>query len=125
MELVRDDAAPGRFKRVFQATPVGLQVCAAWMQRGAPAQPMRGDIHAWLVLSRPEEAPDILEKLDAWEQDCMERAEGSKEPPGRAVSWTDRMFAQDRAAIREQYLCQIRSIKRTRREIRDYLAEQQ
>jgi DNA-binding PadR family transcriptional regulator len=124
-EAVRDRSAPGGSKRVFHATSRGLQVCAALMKEGGPAQPMRGDIHAWMILSRPEEAEDILAKLSEWEQDCMEKAEASREPVGRSAAWSDRMVSQHRTRIREQYLCEIRCIKRARREIEEYLAEQQ
>jgi DNA-binding PadR family transcriptional regulator len=124
-EAVRDDEAPNGSKRVFHPTSRGFEVCAGWMQEGGPAQPMRGDIHAWMLLSRPEEGPDILAKLAEWEQDCMAKAEVCKEPAGRSVSWSDRMLSQHRAAIREQYLCELRCISRARRDIEEYLAEQQ
>jgi DNA-binding PadR family transcriptional regulator len=123
-EAVRDGDAPNGAKRVFHPTSRGVQVCAGWMREGGPAQPMRGDIHAWMLLSRPEEGPDILAKLAEWEQDCMEKAEANKAPMGRSVAWSDRMLRQHRAAIREQYLCELRCISRARRDIEEYLAEQ-
>ncbi len=124
-EAVHDAKAPNGMKRVFHPTARGFEVCAVWLQSGGtPAQPMRGDIHAWMLLSRPEEAPDILDKLAEWEQDCMEKAEASKEPVDRSVAWSERMLSQHRAAIREQYLCELRCISRARREIEEYLAQQ-
>jgi DNA-binding PadR family transcriptional regulator len=123
-EDVRDDEAPNGMKRVFQPTAQGVEVCAVWLRSGTPAQPTRGDIHAWMLLSRPEEAPDILAKLADWEQDCMEKAEAHKDPPGQSVAWSERMRSQHRAAIREQYLCELRCISRARREIEEYLAQQ-
>ena len=124
-EAVRDGEAPNGMKRVFHPTARGFEVCAVWLRSGGTAaQPMRGDIHAWMLLSRPEEAPDILAKLAEWEQDCMEKAEASKEPVSRSVSWRERMLSQHQAAIREQYLCELRCISRARREIEEYLAQQ-
>jgi DNA-binding PadR family transcriptional regulator len=124
-EVVRDDTAPGGHKRVFHATLRGIETCSAWLQEGGlELEPMRGDIHAWLLLSRFEEAPELLAKLAELEQDCMEKAEAIKEPPGSSVGWGERMFRQHLAAIREQYLCELRCIGRARREIEEYLADQ-
>jgi DNA-binding PadR family transcriptional regulator len=123
-EVVRDRVAPGGYKRIFHATSRGVEVCPVWLQEGGLAlEPMRGDVHAWMLLSRPEEAPELLAKLAEWEQDCMEKAEAIQEPVGRSVGWGDRMFSQHRAAIREQYLCELRCISRARREIEEYLAQ--
>jgi DNA-binding PadR family transcriptional regulator len=125
-EAVRDETAPGGLKRVFHPTARGFEVCAAWLRAGgSPAQPMRGDIHAWMLLSRPEEAREILAKLAEWEQDCMEKAEASGAPADSSRSWRDRMLSQHRAAIREQYQCELRCISRARQEIEEYLSQQQ
>jgi DNA-binding PadR family transcriptional regulator len=124
-EVVRDGTAPGGYKRVFHATLRGVSTCAVWLQEGRfELEPMRGDIHAWLLLSRPEEAPALLAKLAELERDWMERAEVIKEPAGSSVGWGERMFSQHRAGIREQYRCELRSISRARQEIEEYLAEQ-
>jgi DNA-binding PadR family transcriptional regulator len=123
-EAVRNKDSPAGWRRIYHATSLGRQMCEVWMQEGGLVSPMRGDIHAWMTLSRPEEAEQILAKLDEYEKDCMEMAEDSREPGGRSVSWRARMLKQHQAAIREQYLCQLRCIKRSRQEIEEYLAEQ-
>jgi DNA-binding PadR family transcriptional regulator len=123
-EVVRDGTAPGGYKRVFHATLRGVETCSVWLQEGEfGLELMRGDIHAWLLLSRPEEAPALLAKLAELEQDCMGKAEAIKEPAGSSVGWGERMFSQQRAGIREQYRCELRSISRARQEIEEYLAE--
>jgi DNA-binding PadR family transcriptional regulator len=122
-EVVRDAAAPNGAKRVFHATTRGVQVCAAWMKEGDLAQPTHGDTYAWMLLSRPEEAPAILARLAEEEVYCMEKVEASTQPMGRSVAWRDRMLSQHRAAIRERYLCELRCISRARQDIEEYLAE--
>jgi DNA-binding PadR family transcriptional regulator len=124
-EVVRDATAPNGYKRVCYATVRGVQICSVWLKEGRlELEPMRGDIYAWLVLSRPEEYPELLARLDELEQDCMEKVEAMKEPPGPSIGWSERMFSQHRASIREQYRCQLRSISNARREIEEYQAKQ-
>lgn len=124
-EVVADPSAPGGFKRVFHATLLGVDTCSVWLKEGKyELEPMRGDIHAWLLLSRPEEAPELLAKLAELEKDYMEEIAGFEEPAGSSVGWGERMFSQHRAAIREQYRCQLRCISRARKEIEEYLDQQ-
>jgi DNA-binding PadR family transcriptional regulator len=74
-EAVHDSTAPNGYKRVFHATSLGVATCSVWLQEvGFELEPMRADIHAWLLLSRSEEAPELLAKLAELEQDCMEKA---------------------------------------------------
>lgn len=120
-EVVRDATAPSGYKRVCYATLRGIETCSVWLKEGRfELEPMRGDIHAWLLLSRSTEAPELLAKLAELEKDCMEKIEALKEPAGSSIGWGERMFSQHRAAIREQYLCELRCISLARREIEEY-----
>lgn len=122
-EVVSDSTAPGGFKRVCHATASGTEVCSTWLAEGrlglAPAQ---GGLYAWMLLSREQEAPQLLASLAEWQRDCMERAE-AKESSVRATSWSGRMAEQHRAAKRMQYKAQIDCIGRIRGEIEEYLDE--
>ncbi len=124
-EAVHDAAAPAGYKRVCHATSRGIETCPVWLQEGRfELEPMRGDIHAWLLLSRPEEHPALLAKLTDLEQDCMEKVEAFKEPLVSASGWDERMVSQHRAAIWEQYRCELRCISRARREIEEYVEKE-
>lgn len=125
-EAVHDANAPGGMKRVFHATARGIVVCAEWLEASVSSEePVWEDIQAWMLLSRPEEAPAILARLDEWEQDCMEKIEASKGPATRSHSWGDRMLSQHRASIREGHRWRLRCISVARREIEEYRSQQQ
>lgn len=125
-EAVRDAAAPAGLKRVFHPTARGYEVCGEWLKASvALDEPAWEDIQAWMLLSRSEEAPEILDRLAGWEQDCMEKIEANKEPVPRSRSWDDRMLSQHRASIREEHRWRLRCISLARREIEEYLAQQQ
>lgn len=125
-EAVRDEDAPNGLKRVFHATTRGLAVCPEWLKASAESdEAVWEDMQGWILLSRPEEAPAILDRLTELEQDCMEKHEGSKEPVPRSRSWQDRMLSQHEASIREKDLWTLKCISRVRREIEEYLAPQQ
>jgi DNA-binding PadR family transcriptional regulator len=124
-EVVRDDEAPNGSKRVFHPTKLGLEVCASWL-RGSGSQEQRtlADLYAWMLLARPEEAPDILADLEELAQDCMEKAQESTEVRD-ATTWRERMVNQREALTREEHRFELRCIKNARREIEEYLADQQ
>lgn len=125
-EAVHDASAPGGMKRVFHATTRGTVVSTEWLQASVSSQePVWEDIQAWMLLSRPEEAPAILARLDEWEQDCMEKVEANKRPAARSHSWDDRMLSQHRASIREKHRWRLQCISIARREIEEYRSQQQ
>jgi DNA-binding PadR family transcriptional regulator len=124
-EAVHDASAPNGTKRVFHATTRGLAVCPEWLQASVESdERVWEDMQAWMLLSRPQEAPAILDRLAELEKDCMEKSEG-KGPSVRSRSWEDRMLSQHRASIREKYRYRLRCISLARREIEEYLAPQQ
>jgi DNA-binding PadR family transcriptional regulator len=113
------------WKRVYYATELGEQTRAAWSHEGQVLPKRRVD-RAWIVFSSPDEADQILAKLDEWEQDCMECLETTKGITCTVIqptSWSSRMLNVSRNSDREQLEGEIRWIKRTRREIEEYLAE--
>jgi DNA-binding PadR family transcriptional regulator len=113
------------WKRVFYATELGEQTRAAWSHEGQVLSKGRVD-RAWIVFSSPDEADRILAKLDECEQDCMECLETAKGSTGTVIqptSWSSRMLNVSRNSDREQLEGEIRWIKRTRREIEEYMAE--
>jgi DNA-binding PadR family transcriptional regulator len=132
-EMVRDDASPNGKKRVFHATSRGLAVSAELLkatvelesEQEPEQEPVWEDIQVWMLSSRPEEAPDILDYLVELEQDCMEKIEANKEPATHARSWDDRMLSQHRASIREEHRWRLRCLSLARKEIEEYLATQQ
>ncbi len=124
-EAVRDDEAPNGSKRIFYPTKKGVGVCRELL-RGSDSQAQRtlADVYAWMLLSRQEEATDILAALEEMQRDCMEKVEADVDA-SHAVTWADRMLSQRRAVPREEHRFELRCIKRALREIEEYLAGQQ
>jgi DNA-binding PadR family transcriptional regulator len=124
-EVVFDDEAPNGTKRIFYPTKRGIEVCEELLRgSGSQAQRTLADLYAWMLLSRPEEAPKILADLEEMERDCMEKAEADVEAC-HAATWADRMVSQRQAVPREEHRFELRCIKRAIREIEEYLAGQQ
>lgn len=116
-------AAPHRPRRVFSATELGRETHASWMLEREPAPLVRADIYALVAFSGPEQAQQLLTKLDEYELDCMQAQERAAEPEVRTASWLSRMIGATRAAVSEQQQAELRWIVRVRREIQEYLAE--
>lgn len=112
--LSQRELVAGGSRRVYQATDIGEQTRAAWTH---------ADIRTWILFSRPDESQQILARLDELERDCMVLLEGSTSIELERPSWISRMLIVSRDTDREQLECEIRWIKRTRREIEEHLAE--
>jgi DNA-binding PadR family transcriptional regulator len=112
--------SPHRRRRVFTATARGRQVYAAWFAEREPVPLVRADIYALIAFSQPEQAAQLLAKLDEYEIDCMEMQEKSLEIDVDRASWRSRMLNVTRVAVTEQLQAELRWITRVRREIHEY-----
>lgn len=120
---VRVAAAPHRRRRVFSATELGHATHAAWLVQREPVPHLRADIYALIAFSAPEQAPELLAKLDDYEMDCMQMQESALETDMEHPSWRSRMLNMTRVAVTEQLQAELRWITRLRREIEEYLAQ--
>ncbi len=115
--------ASHRRRRVFSATPLGRRTHAGWFREREPVPLVRADIYALIAFSDPEQAPQLLAKLDEYEIDCMEMQERAIEADVERASWRSRMLNVTRAAVSEQLQGELRWITRVRREIEEYLLQ--
>jgi DNA-binding PadR family transcriptional regulator len=116
-------AAPHRRRRVFSLTELGRSTHSAWLRERQPLPLGGADIHALVAFSDPAEAPQLLEKLEEYELDCMEMQERVIAEDLERASWRSRMILVTRAAVCEQLQAELRWIVRVRREIEEYLAQ--
>lgn len=117
--------APHRRRRVFTATELGRQSHADRFVEREPVPLARADIYALIAFSDPEQAPQLLAKLDDYELDCMEMQESAVATDIGPASWRSRMLHMTRVAVTEQLQGELRWITRVRREIEEYLVEAQ
>lgn len=116
-------AAPHRRRRVYSSTALGRATRAGWLGERQPLPLGGADIHALVAFSDPAEAPQLLEKLEEYELDCMEMQERTIAEDLERATWRSRMICVTRAAVCEQLQAELRWITRVRREIEEYLAQ--
>jgi DNA-binding PadR family transcriptional regulator len=116
-------SASHRRRRVYSLTELGRSTHSGWLRERQPLPLGGADIHALVAFSNPAEAPQLLEKLEEYELDCMEMQERMTAEDLERASWTTRMILVTRAAVCEQLQAELRWITRVRREIEEYLAQ--
>ena len=111
------------WRRTYWPTELGEQVRASWREEGQVPSSGLPIIRAWMVFSAPEEAEQILARLQECEADCLERLESRTVKEVPRASWTSRMLSLSWDAVREQVEGEIDWIKDARNEITEFLAE--
>jgi DNA-binding PadR family transcriptional regulator len=112
-----------RDKRVYHPTRAAVEAWERWNQAPATLSLVRADMHARLVFSKPEEAPQLLVTLDQYEQDLLEALEDNNAPDVSPVSWQGRMIGNARASVASRLNAERAWIGEARRDIEDFLAE--
>jgi DNA-binding PadR family transcriptional regulator len=115
-------AAPFRRRRVFSPTERGRQMHAGWLGERQPMPLMRADIYALVAFSDPQQAQQLLRRLDEYELDCMEMQERASMPEIECATWRSRMIMVTGVAVTEHLQAELRWITRVRREIEEHLA---
>ncbi len=121
----RHPGTPSGWRRVYHASALAEVVREEWMAGRQRVSLGRPDIRTWIAFGRPQDAAQLLVRLDAYELDCMEMLEHAEEPDVQPASWHGRVINMMRGATAEQLQAELRSITRERREIEEYLAESQ
>jgi DNA-binding PadR family transcriptional regulator len=116
-------SAPYRRRRVYSVTERGRQTHTDWLGERQPVPLVGADIHTLVAFSSPEQAKQLLERLEEYQLDCMEMQESAQETGIERGSWRSRMIGVTRAAVGERLQAELRWITRARREIEEYLAE--
>jgi DNA-binding PadR family transcriptional regulator len=113
----------GHWRRVYHPTALAEHARTTWIGKRLPLAQMRADIRTWVAFARPQDAPEVLRKLDEYETDCLEVLQCSAELEEEPTSWHDRAINVLRYATAEELKAELRWIIRARREIKEYLAQ--
>lgn len=108
-----------RQRRVYSVTARGRSAYERWLRESERVTLARVDLHALVAFSAPEDAHELLRKLEEYELDLMELEEQMAQPEAGPLSWRSAMLGLARAAVGEQIGAEIRWIIRARREIRE------
>lgn len=119
-----EERAPGKgaqLRRVYHPMAAAEQERVKEMAARRPVMLTRADIRAWVAFARPQDAPELLRKLDEYELDCLELVERSEELEEQPASFHDRAINLLRLATAEELGAEVRWVPRARREIEQYL----
>ncbi len=120
-EYKRGPGKRGHMRRVYRPTARAELVRTEWLGARQPLPLMRADIRTWVAFARPQDASEVLRKLEEYEMDCMQLLEDSAETE-EPTSWHDRAINVLRFATAEELRAELRWIPRARGEIKEYLA---
>ena len=123
---VRPGAAQGgagHGHRVFMATDSAEAALAAWMAGPIGKEPLRVELQAKIAVSRPDDAPSLLQALDAYERSCFEMLRATNEAEVPMGSWAGLSMNLTRTAVDENIQAELRWVTIARRWIEDFIAE--
>ncbi len=120
-----EERAPGRgaqLRRVFHPTEQAELERAREMGARRSVMLTRADIRAWVAFARPQDARELLRKLDEYDLDCLELLQRSEELEEHPASFHDRAINLLRLATAEELEAELRWVPCARREIEEYLS---
>jgi DNA-binding PadR family transcriptional regulator len=113
----------GHGQRVYVATDRAEAALSAWMQSPVCREPVRVELQAKIVISRVQDAPQLLRALDAYERQCFEMLRETNEAEVPMGSWAGLALNLTRMAVDEGLQAELRWIATARRWIKEFLAE--
>jgi DNA-binding PadR family transcriptional regulator len=116
-------AGGGHGQRVYSATDRAEPARTVWMESPVSREPMRGELQAKIAFSRVQDAPQLLQALDAYERDRFELLRETKEAEVPMGSWAGLALNLTRNAVDEGLQAELRWIATARRWITEFLAE--
>jgi DNA-binding PadR family transcriptional regulator len=117
-----DGTGGARGQRVYVPTELAEEALAAWMRSSGPKKPVRVELQAKLAVSRPQDAPLLLDALDAYEGACFAMLRDTHAAEVPMSAWTGVMANLARSAVDESIQAELRWIATARRWIKDFLA---
>lgn len=113
----------GRDQRVYTATHLAESALSAWMRSPVVKEPVRVELQAKIAMSRPQDAPQLLQALEAYERDCFEMLRETNEVEVPMGSWAGLAMNLTRVGADERIQAELRWITTARRWIEDFLAD--
>jgi PadR family transcriptional regulator, regulatory protein PadR len=113
----------GHGQRVYAATEHADGALSEWMRSPVSKEPVRVELQAKIAMSRARDAPQLLDALDAYEQECFEMLRQTNEAEVPMGSWAGLALNLTRMAVDESLQAEFRWIATARAWIKDFLAE--
>jgi DNA-binding PadR family transcriptional regulator len=86
---------------MFEATDEGISVFQEWLTAPVKSDPFRHELALKIALSRPDDAPALLEVIEEYEIACLERLESESEPADAAPAAAESGWLTAAALTRE------------------------
>ncbi|MGB2711992.1 MAG: PadR family transcriptional regulator [Conexibacter sp.] len=120
-----EEPSPGRPRQarfVYHATGAAPAALERWLRSPIHKEPLRADMLARIAVSRPTDAPQLLQLLDEYEAEVLAliEAAGNAEPPVR--TWATLLMDATRDHADAHLQAEFAWIVSTRRRIREYAA---
>jgi DNA-binding PadR family transcriptional regulator len=115
----------GHGQRVYAATDLAEPALSGWMRSPVTKEPVRVELQAKLAMSRPQDAPQLLAALDAYERECFEMVRQTNDAEVPMGSWAGLALNLTRMAVDESLRAELRWIATARAWIGDFVAELQ
>jgi hypothetical protein len=93
------------------------------MRSPVTKEPVRVELQAKLAMSRPQDAPQLLSALDAYERECFEMVRQTSDAEVPMGSWAGLALNLTRMAVDESLQAELRWIATARAWIKDFVAE--
>jgi DNA-binding PadR family transcriptional regulator len=113
----------GHGQRVYAATERAEAALSEWMHSPVSKQPVRVELQAKIAMSRPCDAPQLLNALEAYERECLEVLRQTNEAEVPMGSWAGLAINLTRVGVDESIQAELRWITLARRWIEDFQAE--
>ena len=113
----------GHGQRVYTATDRAETALSRWMRSPVTKEPVRVELQAKIAMSRAQDAPQLLDALDAYERECFELLRQTNEAEVPMGSWAGLALNLTRMAVDESLQAELRWIATARAWIKDFLAE--
>ena len=114
---------PPGYRRVFYPTEAAQEARQQWFGSRPALSVMRVDIHARIVFSTEDDAPELLRALDEYREDLLQAIEENKQtwaaPRG---SWEAFALDRRRAEVDKQCRAEIEWINETSAALRERIA---
>lgn len=113
----------GHGQRVYAVTERAEGALSRWMRSPASKEPVRVELQAKIAMSRAQDAPQLLQALDAYERECFEMLRQTNAAEVPMGSWAGLALNLTRMAVDESLQADLRWIATARAWIDDFLAE--
>jgi DNA-binding PadR family transcriptional regulator len=106
---------------VYYPTAETSRAVTLWMETLLPREPVRLGLQAKLSVARPQDAPQLLVALRAYERECAVLADLVQSSDGEARSWAALCMDCTRDAVCAQLQAEVDWATRTQRRINEFL----